>query len=128
MVGQVAKTMVKKINIDQKLSLFNDHWNPRIIGELNKQHVKLAMIKGDFIWHKHDKEDEMFLVLKGILKIEFRDRIETIHENEIIIVPKGVEHRPIAEEEVSIMLFEPATTINTGDLDNERTRKNLESL
>ena len=128
MVGQVAKTMVKKINIDQKLSLFNDHWNPRIIGELNKQHVKLAKIKGEFIWHKHDKEDEMFLVLKGILKIEFRDRIETIHENEIIIVPKGVEHRPIAEEEVSIMLFEPATTINTGDLDNELTRKNLESL
>ena len=128
MVGQVAKTMVKKINIDQKLSLFNDHWNPRIIGELNKQHVKLAKIKGEFIWHKHDHEDEMFLVLKGTLKIEFRDRIETIHENEIIIVPKGVEHRPIAEEEVSIMLFEPATTINTGDLDNERTRKNLESL
>lgn len=128
MVGQVAKTMVKKINIDQKLSLFNDHWNPRIIGELNKQHVKLAKIKGEFIWHKHDKEDEMFLVLKGILKIEFRDRTETIRENEIIIVPKGVEHRPIAEEEVSIMLFEPATTINTGDLDNERTRKNLESL
>ena len=128
MVGQVAKTMVKKINIDQKLSLFNDHWNPRIIGELNKQHVKLAKIKGEFIWHKHDHEDEMFLVLKGTLKIEFRDRTETIRENEIIIVPKGVEHRPIAEEEVSIMLFEPATTINTGDLDNERTRKNLESL
>jgi mannose-6-phosphate isomerase-like protein (cupin superfamily) len=120
--------MVKKINIDQKLSLFNDHWNPRIIGELNKQHVKLAKIKGEFIWHKHDHEDEMFLVLKGTLKIEFRDRTETICENEIIIVPKGVEHKPIAEEEVSIMLFEPATTINTGDLDNERTRKNLESL
>ena len=128
MVGQVAKTMVKKINIDQKLSLFNDHWNPRIIGELNKQHVKLAKIKGEFIWHKHDHEDEMFLVLKGTLKIEFRDKTEIIRENEIIIVPKGVEHRPIAEEEVSIMLFEPATTINTGDLDNERTRKNLESL
>ena len=128
MVGQVAKTMVKKINIDQKLSLFNDHWNPRIIGELNKQHVKLAKIKGEFIWHKHDDEDEMFLVLKGTLKIEFRDRTETIQENEIIIVPKGVEHKPIAEEEVSIMLFEPATTINTGALENERTRKNLESI
>ena len=128
MVGQVAKTMVKKINIDQKLSLFNDHWNPRIIGELNKQHVKLAKIKGEFIWHKHDHEDEMFLVLKGTLKIEFRDRTETIQENEIIIVPKGVEHKPIAEEEVSIMLFEPATTINTGALENERTRKNLESI
>ena len=128
MAGQVVNTMVKKINIEQKLSLFKDHWNPRIIGELNKQHVKLAKIKGEFIWHRHDKEDEMFLVLKGTLKIEFRDRTEIIHENEIIIVPKGVEHRPIAEKEVSIMLFEPATTINTGDLDNERTRKNLESL
>ena len=115
--------MVKKSISIKKISLFNDHWNPRIIGELNKQHVKLAKIKGEFIWHKHDEEDEMFLVLKGTFKIEFRDRIETIHENEIIIVPKGVEHRPIAEEEVSIMLFEPATTINTGDLDNERTRK-----
>ena len=128
MAEQVVNTMVKKINIEQKLSLFKDHWNPRIIGELNKQHVKLAKIKGEFIWHKHDKEDEMFLVLKGTLKIEFRDRTEIIHENEIIIVPKGVEHRPIAEKEVSIMLFEPATTINTGDLENERTRKNLESL
>ena len=127
-MGQVVNTMAKKINIQDKLSLFNDHWNPRIIAELNKQHVKLAKIKGEFIWHRHDEEDEMFLVLKGNLKIEFRDRTETIHENEIIIVPKGVEHRPIAEEEVSIMLFEPATTINTGDLYNERTRKNLESL
>ena len=119
---------MKKINISQKLAQFNDHWNPRIIGELNKQHVKLAKIKGEFIWHKHDEEDEMFLVLKGTLKIEFRDRTETIQENEIIIVPKGVEHKPIAEEEVSIMLFEPATTINTGELENERTRKNLESI
>ena len=119
---------MKKINISQKLAQFNDHWNPRIIGELNKQHVKLAKIKGEFLWHKHDDEDEMFLVLKGTLKIEFRDRTETIQENEIIIVPKGVEHKPIAEEEVSIMLFEPATTINTGALENERTRKNLESI
>ena len=119
---------MKKINISQKLAQFNDHWNPRIIGELNKQHVKLAKIKGEFIWHKHDDEDEMFLVLKGTLKIEFRDRTETIQENEIIIVPKGVQHKPIADEEVSIMLFEPATTINTGDLENERTRKNLESI
>jgi mannose-6-phosphate isomerase-like protein (cupin superfamily) len=119
---------MKKINISQKLAQFNDHWNPRIIGELNKQHVKLAKIKGEFIWHKHEDEDEMFLVLKGTLKIEFRDRTETIQENEIIIVPRGVEHKPIAEEEVSIMLFEPATTINTGALENERTRKNLESI
>ena len=119
---------MKKINISQKLAQFNDHWNPRIIGELNKQHVKIAKLKGEFVWHKHDEEDEMFLVLKGTLKIAFRDRTETIQENEIIIVPKGVEHKPIADEEVSIMLFEPATTINTGSLENERTRKNLESL
>ena len=119
---------MEKINISQKLAQFKDHWNPRIIGELNQQHVKLAKLKGEFIWHKHDDEDEMFLVLKGTLKIEFRDRTETIQENEIIIVPKGVEHKPIADEEVSIMLFEPATTINTGALENERTRKNLESI
>ena len=119
---------MKKINISQKLAQFNDHWNPRIIGELNKQHVKIAKLKGEFVWHKHDEEDEMFLVLKGTLKIAFRDRTETIQENEIIIVPKGVEHKPIAEEEVSIMLFEPATTINTGAIENERTRKNLESI
>ena len=116
------------INIEQKLSLFNDHWNPRIVGELNKQHVKIAKIKGEFIWHKHDDEDEMFLVLKGTLKIAFRDKTETINENEIIIVPRGTEHKPIAEKEVSIMLFEPATTINTGTLENELTRKNLEAI
>ena len=121
-------TIMKKINISQKLAQFKDHWNPRIIGELNQQHVKIAKLKGEFIWHKHDDEDEMFLVLKGTLKIEFRDRTETIQENEIIIVPKGVEHKPIAEKEVSIMLFEPATTINTGAIENERTRKKLESL
>ena len=119
---------MKKINISQKLAKFKDHWNPRIIGELNQQHVKIAKLKGEFIWHKHDDEDEMFLVLKGTLKIAFRDRTETIKENEIIIVPKGVEHKPIADQEVSIMLFEPATTIKTGDLDNARTRKNLEYL
>ena len=125
---QVVKIMIKKINISQKLSQFKDHWNPRIIGELNHQHVKLAKLKGEFIWHKHDNEDEMFLVLKGTLKIAFRDKIETIQENEIIIVPRGVEHKPIAEEEVSIMLFEPVSTVNTGNLENERTRKKLETL
>jgi len=119
---------MNKINIEQKLSLFNDHWNPRIVGELNKQHVKLAKLKGEFIWHKHDNEDEMFLVLKGTLKIEFRDRIETINENEMIIVPRGIEHKPIAEKEVSIMLFEPASTINSGELENKFTRKKLEFL
>ena len=119
---------MKKINISQKLAQFNDHWNPKIIGELNHQHVKLAKLKGEFIWHKHDNEDEMFLVLKGTLKIAFRDRIETINENEMIIVPRGIEHKPIAEKEVSIMLFEPASTINTGELENKFTRKKLEFL
>ena len=119
---------MNKINIEQKLSLFNDHWNPRIVGELNKQHVKLAKLKGEFIWHKHDNEDEMFLVLKGTLQIAFRDRIETINKNEMIIVPRGIEHKPIAEKEVSIMLFEPASTINTGELENKFTRKKLEFL
>ena len=95
---------------------------------LNKQHVILAKLKGEFIWHKHDNEDEMFLVLKGTLQIAFRDRIETINENEMIIVPRGIEHKPIAEKEVSIMLFEPASTINTGELENKFTRKKLEFL
>ena len=122
------KTVLKKINLSEKLSLFKDHWNPKIVGELNNQHIKLAKIKGEFIWHKHDDEDEMFLVLKGSLKIYFRDRTETINENEMIIVPKGVDHKPIAEDEVSIMLFEPATTNNTGTIENKYTRKKLDSL
>ena len=127
-MNETNLTNRQPINIEQKLSLFNDHWNPRIVGELNKQHVKIAKIKGEFIWHKHDDEDEMFLVLKGTLKIAFRDKTETINENEIIIIPRGTEHKPIAEKEVSIMLFEPATTINTGALENELTRKNLEAI
>ena len=122
------KTVLKKINLSENLSLFKDHWNPKIVGELNNQHIKLVKIKGEFIWHKHDDEDEMFLVLKGSLKIYFRDRTETINENEMIIVPKGVDHKPIAEDEVSIMLFEPATTINTGTIENKYTRKKLDSL
>ena len=118
-----------KVNIANKLSSFSDHWNPRIVGELNNQHVKLAKIQGEFVWHKHDNEDEMFLVLDGILKMEFRDRTEIVHPQEFIIVPKGVEHRPVAEQEVSIMLFEPATTVNTGNLEvTELTKSNLERI
>ena len=116
------------INLKEKLALFKDHWNPRIIGELNGQHVKLAKLKGEFIWHHHEAEDELFLVLKGVLKMEFRDRVETIHAGEVIIVPKGVEHRPVAEDEVELLLFEPASTLNTGNLQNERTRKDLSRL
>lgn len=116
---------MEKINIGEKLSLFNDYWNPRIIGELNGQHIKLAKFKGEFVWHKHDNEDEMFYVMKGCFDMHFRDRIVRIEENECIVVPKGIEHKPVAEEEVSVMLFEPATTLNTGDVINEMTKSEL---
>jgi mannose-6-phosphate isomerase-like protein (cupin superfamily) len=119
---------MEKVNINQKLSLFKDHWNPRIAGELNGQHVKLAKLKGEFIWHKHDNEDEMFLVIDGKLVIEFRDRRVELNQGEFIIVPKGVEHKPIAEREVSVMLFEPATTLNTGNIKDGLTRENLEII
>ncbi len=119
---------MEKINIGSKLNLFQDHWNPRIIGELNGQHVKLAKLKGEFVWHSHEKEDELFYVLKGNLKMEFRDRVEILRPGEMIIVPRGVEHRPVAEEEVHLMLFEPASTVNTGEIENERTRKKLEVI
>lgn len=106
---------MEKININNKLALFKDYWNPKIIGELNQQHVKLVKFKGEFVWHKHENEDELFLVVKGKLKIAFRDKTVSIDENELIIIPKGVEHKPIAEKEVSVILFEPKNTLNTGD-------------
>lgn len=117
-----------KINIPEKLSLFHDHWNPRIVGELNGQHVKLVKFQGEFVWHKHDDEDELFYVLEGQFTMEFRDRTVELHKNEFLIVPRGVEHRPVAEKEVSVMLFEPATTVNTGNTKGELTRENLESI
>jgi mannose-6-phosphate isomerase-like protein (cupin superfamily) len=117
---------INKVNIVNKLTQFDDYWNPRILGELNGQHVKLAKFKGEFVWHKHDKEDELFYVIKGNFTMEFRDRKVRVSENELIIVPKGIEHRSVAEEEVSVMLFEPASTINTGETDNDLTRKTLE--
>ena len=120
--------MTDKINIEDKLSLFKDYFNPRIIGELNGQHVKLVKFQGEFVWHKHDSEDELFFVLEGQFKMEFRDKIVTVDKNEIIIIPRGVEHRPVAEKEVSVMLFEPASTLNTGDTKSELTRKNLEKI
>lgn len=119
---------MEKINIAEKLNQFSDHWNPRIIGELNGQHVKAVKLKGEFIWHHHDHEDELFLVVKGILKMEFRDRTETIKPGEFIIVQRGVEHKPVADEEVEILLFEPASTLNTGNIENERTKKHLEKI
>jgi mannose-6-phosphate isomerase-like protein (cupin superfamily) len=119
---------MEKIKIANKFKLFQDHWNPRIIGELNGQHVKLAKLKGEFIWHSHEQEDELFYVVKGTLKMEFRDRTEILQQGEMIVVPRGVEHKPVAEEEVQVMLFEPASTVNTGEVDNERTRKKLEVI
>ena len=119
---------MKKINIEQKLALFSDYWNPRIVGELNGQHVKLVKFQGEFVWHKHDNEDEMFYVLKGEFNMELRDKTILIKENEFFIVPKGVEHRPVAEKEVSIMLFEPATTLNTGNTKGELTKEYLEKI
>ena len=119
---------MEAVNIQEKLDLFNDHWNPRIIGALNGQHVKIAKIQGEFIWHSHAEEDELFLVLKGTLQMEFRDRTEVLNEGEIIIVPRGVEHRPVAQEEVHIMLFEPASTVNTGEVQSDLTKENLERI
>ena len=119
---------MEKVNLEQKLSLFSDHWSPKIVGELNGQHVKLAKLKGEFVWHKHDHEDELFFVIKGSFKMEYRDRTVVVNENEFLIVPKGVEHRPVTEEEVSIMLFEPASTLNTGDAESELTKHELDRI
>lgn len=109
---------MEKINLSEKLTLFNDYYNPRIVGELNGQHVKLVKLKGPFIWHHHEHEDELFYVVKGRFDMEFRNRTVTVNEGEFIIVPKGIEHRPNAKEEVHIMLFEPASTLNTGNVEN----------
>lgn len=109
------------VNVLQKFSLFQDHWSPKIIAELNGQEVKLAKVKGEFVWHDHKNEDELFFIVRGTLKIEFRDRLVTLREGEMLVVPKGVEHRPIAEEEVWILLFEPAEIKHTGDVKHELT-------
>jgi len=106
---------VEAINIQEKFTLFNDLWSPKIIGELNGQQVKLAKVKGNFVWHDHKEEDELFLIIKGILKIEFRDRTIELKEGEMLVIPAGTEHRPLAEEEVHLLLFEPAATKHTGE-------------
>lgn len=116
------------INIAGKLSLFTDHWNPRIVAELNGQHVKLGKFKGTFVWHKHDNEDELFYVLEGSFKMEFRDKTVFVNKGEMLVVPRGVEHRPVADEEVSVMLFEPAGTVNTGATESELTRHTPEKI
>jgi mannose-6-phosphate isomerase-like protein (cupin superfamily) len=112
---------LEKVNLAEKFAAFGEHWSPKIVGELNGQHVKLVKLKGPFVWHHHDEEDELFLVVKGRFRMEFRDRDEWIEEGEFVVVPRGVEHRPVAEAEAHVMLFEPATTVNTGSAGGERT-------
>ena len=119
---------IQKVNINDKLSQFTTHWSPKVVGELNGQHVKLVKFVGEFVWHKHDEEDEMFMVLKGAFDMHLRDKVVPLQQGDFIIIPRGVEHMPVAEEEVHVMLFEPANTLNTGNQLNELTVENLEYL
>jgi mannose-6-phosphate isomerase-like protein (cupin superfamily) len=116
------------INVNEKFGLFNEHWSPKVIGELNGQEVKIAKVKGEFVWHNHRDEDELFFIIKGQLKIEFRDQTVELNPGEMLIVPKGVEHRPVAEEEVWIMLFEPASTKHTGEVKHALTVEKYEKI
>ena len=119
---------MEKVNINEKLSLFNEYWSPKVVGEVNESHVKLVKLKGGFVWHQHEQEDEMFLVVKGSLLIKFRDRDLLLQEGEFTIIPKGVEHKPVADEEVHVLLFEPKTTINTGDKVDTKTVTELDFI
>jgi mannose-6-phosphate isomerase-like protein (cupin superfamily) len=119
---------VDKVNIEEKLALFDERWKPKIVGELNGQFVKLVKIIGEFVWHHHDDEDELFLVVKGRFLMEFRYRSVWIEEGEFIVVPRGVEHRPVAEEEAHVLLFEPASTLNTGNVRDEMTVAELDRI
>lgn len=120
--------MTEKVNLREKLALFSTHWDPKIIAELNGQHVKLVKFAGPFTWHRHENEDELFLVVAGAFDMEFRDRTVRLSEGEMIVVPRGVEHRPVAEKEAHVLLFEPATTLNTGDAGGALTKKDLERI
>jgi mannose-6-phosphate isomerase-like protein (cupin superfamily) len=116
------------VTLADKFAQFSEHWSPKIVGELNGQMVKLAKLKGPFEWHHHENEDEMFLVHRGSLRMELRDRALTLHAGDFLIVPRGVEHRPVADDEVEVVLFEPASTLNTGNIVSERTVERLERL
>ena len=118
----------RKINLAEKFGLFADRWSPRIVGEVNDSAVKLVKLKGEFLWHHHEKEDELFLVVRGRITIRFREGDVLLEENELLIVPKGVEHMPVALEEAWVLLFEPKTTLNTGNVENERTVANLKGI
>jgi mannose-6-phosphate isomerase-like protein (cupin superfamily) len=119
---------IDKVNLADKFSLIDEYWSPKIAGELNGQLIKLVKFKGEFTWHHHDNEDEMFYVVKGKFRMELKDRSITINEGEYIIIPKGVEHKPVADEEVHVLLFEPASTLNTGNVSNEFTKEKLENI
>lgn len=118
----------EKVDLHHKLSLFDEHWSPKIAGELNGQHVKLVKLFGEFVWHHHDDEDEMFLVVKGRFRMDFRDESVWVEEGEFIVVPCGVEHRPVADEEAHVLLFEPAATLNTGNVRDDLTVEELERI
>ena len=117
-----------KINLNEKFAQFSEHWCPKILADLNGQQVKAAKLKGEFDWHSHADEDELFWIVQGTLEMHFRDRVVTLEPGEIIVVPKGVEHKPVAQEEVHVILFEPATTLNTGQTVTDRTIENLERI
>jgi mannose-6-phosphate isomerase-like protein (cupin superfamily) len=119
---------MNKVNIKEKLSQFSDYWKPRIIGKLNNQEVRIVKIKGEFVPHVHENEDEFFLVVKGLLKMEHEDQLTELSEGEFIIIPKGTKHRPIADEEVHLLLFEPATILNTGNVRNELTLESPDKI
>ena len=113
--------MIRKVSLADKFARIDEHWSPRIVGAVNSSHVKLVKLQGEFVWHHHENEDELFLVVKGRFTMEFRDRQVPLEEGEFLIVPRGVEHRPVATDEVHVLLFEPATTLNTGNVVSERT-------
>ena len=119
---------MQKVNLSEKFKLFSGHWSPKVVGELNGQHVKLVKFQGPFVWHHHEAEDELFLVVKGSFTMEFRDQNIELKEGEFLIVPRGVEHRPNAENEVEVLLFEPASTLNTGNTEGDLTKKLLDSI
>src|SRR3954470_4305588 len=120
--------MSEKVSLAEKFAQFSEHWSPKIVGELNGQQVKLAKFKGAFVWHHHDEEDELFLVHRGHFRMELRDGVVELGPGDFLVVPRGVEHRPVADEEVEVVLFEPATTLNTGNVRDERTRERLERI
>ena len=119
---------VEKVNLSEKFSRFTEHWKPKIVGEVNDAYIKLVKVKGEFVWHHHENEDELFLILKGTLRMKLRDREITLNPGEFVIIPRGVEHLPVADEEVHLVLLEPKTTLNTGKVQNERTEPLLERL